>query len=486
MSETTESTRPSRGDSTRSQLLALIEEADLFHTPDGHPYVSVYVDGHTETHPVSGQAFGDYLRAAHFRQHGVAPSGVVVRDAVDHAAALARFDGPERPVGLRVAEHEDRLYLDLCDESWRVVEIDRTGWRLVTHPPVRFRRPSPARALPVPVPGRGAYLTALERYVRLSPEDLVLLSGFIVQAIRPRGPYPLLVVTGEQGTGKTFLTELIKALIDPSSIPTRSTPRNERDLLIAAENAHLLAFNNLSGIAPWLSDALCCLLFGSGVATRRLHTDRDEEVFFYSRPVIVNGIEDLTSRPDLADRAIVLRLQPIPEAERRTEAELRETFRVDLPRLLGGLLDVVVTALDRLDVIRSQRLALPRMADFAQWATAAELVFAHPEISFLDAYRANRAQTAEETMDLDPVAEAVLALVADTGEWTGTMTELRGQLKEWFAEGVPSDFPTTAQRMSGRLRRIAPFLRTEHVEIERPTRTGRSRPLRIWRSNTSP
>lgn len=485
MSETTESTRPNRGDSTRSQLLALIEEADLFHTPDGHPYVSVHVDGHTETHPVSGEAFADYLRAAHFRQHGAAPSGMAVRDAIDHAAALARYDGLERPVWLRVAEHGDCLYLDLCDESWRVVEIDRAGWRIVTDPPVRFRRPGPARALPVPVLGRGAYLTALERYVRLRPEDIVLLSAFIVQAVRPRGPYPLLVVTGEQGAGKTFLTELLKALIDPSSIPTRSPPRNERDLLIAAENTHLLTFNNLSGIKTWLSDALCCLLFGSGVATRRLHTDRVEEVFFYSRPVIINGIENMTSRPDLADRAIVLHLQPIPEAERRTEDELREAFRADLPRLLGGLLDTVVTALDRLDFIRGQRLALPRMADFAQWATAAELVFSHPEISFLDAYRANRAQTAAETMDLDPVAEAVLALVADTGEWTGTMTELLLQLKEWFVDGVPSDFPTRAQSMAGRLGRIAPFLRTENVEIERPTRTGRRRSLRIWRSNTS-
>ena len=479
MAETPDTACPNRSDSTRTQLLSLIDDAELFRTPDGHPYASILVGGHMETHHVTGQAFADYLRAAHFRLHGSAPSGLAIRNVVDHAAAIARYDSPEYPVWLRVAEYDDRLYLDLCDDWWRVVEIDQTGWRIVSDPPVRFRRPGPAQALPVPEKGDG-YLNTLERYARLRPEDVVLLFAFIVQAVRPRGPYPLLVVTGEQGAGKTFLTELVKALVDPSSIPTRAAPRNERDLLIAAENAHLLVFNNLSGIAPWLSDALCCLLFGSGVATRRLHTDREEEVFFYSRPVIVNGIEDLTSRPDLADRAIVLRLKPIPDAERLTEAELRATFKADLPRLLGGLLDTVVVALNRLDIVKGRRLALPRMADFAQWATAAELVFMHPDISFLDAYRDNRADTAKEAVDTNPVAEAVSALVADVGDWTGTTTELRVQLKEWFSGDVPSDFPATAQRMAGCLRRIAPLLRAEQIHIER-TRTGKARTVRIRR-----
>src|ERR1700730_19316291 len=40
----------------------------------------------------------------------------------------------------RFAEHAERLYLDLADEDWRVVEIGRDGWRVITSPPVRFRR----------------------------------------------------------------------------------------------------------------------------------------------------------------------------------------------------------------------------------------------------------------------------------------------------------------------------------------------------------
>jgi hypothetical protein len=47
------------------------------------------------------------------------------------------------------------------------------------------------------------------------------------------------------------------SLIDPNAAPVRTAPREERDLFIAAGNGHLLAFDNLSDIAAWASDALC-------------------------------------------------------------------------------------------------------------------------------------------------------------------------------------------------------------------------------------
>jgi hypothetical protein len=94
--------------------------------------------------------------------------------------------------------------------------------------------------------------------------------------LRARGPYPLLAISGEQGSAKTVLSKMLKALIDPSAAPVRALPREERELMIAANNGYLLAFDNLSGLPAWLSDALCRLASGGSFAVRQLYTDDDE------------------------------------------------------------------------------------------------------------------------------------------------------------------------------------------------------------------
>src|SRR5205085_4908492 len=104
---------------------------------------------------------------------------------------------------------------------------------------------------------------------------------------------------------------------------------------------YLLAFDNLSGLPPWLSDALCRLASGGSFAVRQLFSDDDEVLFQAARPILLNGIEDVISRPDLADRAIFLTLSPIAEAQRRPEAELWREFQLARPQILGALLDAL-------------------------------------------------------------------------------------------------------------------------------------------------
>ena len=164
-------------------------------------------------------------------------------------------------------------------------------------------------------------------------------------------------------------------------------PREERDLFIAANNGHVLAFDNLSALPPWLSDTLCRLASGGGFAVRQLYTDQDEVLFDAARPVILNGIEDVITRPDLADRALFLTLPSISEAQRRPEKELWREFELARPRLLGALLDAASHGLRALPHVRLDRL--PRMADFALWAAACETAL-WPSGTFARAYDANR------------------------------------------------------------------------------------------------
>jgi hypothetical protein len=292
-----------------------------------------------------------------------------ISSELDLLEARAQFDSPERSVPVRVAEDAARIYLDLADEHWRAVEIGPDGWWVNKSPPVRFRRP--AGMLPLPVPERRGSIEALKPFLNLSSRnDFVLVVAWLLATLRPGGPYPLLAISGEQGSAKTVLSKMLKALVDPNAAPVRALPREERELMIAANNGYLLAFENLSGLPAWLSDALCRLASGGSFAVRQLYTDDEEVLFQASRPLLVNGIEDVISRADLADRGIFLTLAPIGEQQRRSEAELWREFDLARPRILGALLDAAVRGLQTLPDIRLTRL--PRMADFALWATACE------------------------------------------------------------------------------------------------------------------
>ncbi len=146
--------------------------------------------------------------------------------------------------------------------------------------------------------------------------------------------------------------------------------------MIAANNSHILAFDNLSSLPDWLSDALCRLASGGSFALRQLYTDADEVLFQAARPTILNGIEEVITRQDLADRAIFLAMVSVSGEQRRPEAELWREFELARPYILGALLDAMAHGLRRRHRIRLDRL--PRMADFALWAAACETAFWSP------------------------------------------------------------------------------------------------------------
>ena len=123
-------------------LLELAAGAKLFHTPNGTAFADLTIDGHRETWPVRSIRFRSWLRRRYYEATGGAPSPAALRSALDALEAQAQFDAPRRAVYMRVAEHDGRLYLDLADEQWRAVEIGLEGWRVMTSPPVRFRRSS--------------------------------------------------------------------------------------------------------------------------------------------------------------------------------------------------------------------------------------------------------------------------------------------------------------------------------------------------------
>lgn len=466
--------RPTQADT----LIELAQSAALFHTPDGSGYADLDISGHRETWPIRGKGFRRWLARRFFEETGGAPSSEALQSALNVLEAKSHFDAPELPVHIRVGGLDGRLYLDIGDETWRAIEIDATGWRVVDHPPVRFRRSSGMKAMPMPT--GGGSIEALRAFLNVQADaDFVLVVAWALACLRNRGPYPVIVLSGEQGAAKSTFSAILRALLDPNTAPLRALPREDRDLFIAANNGHVLAFDNVSGLPAWISDTLCRLATGGGFAVRQLYSDQDEVLFDAARPVILNGIEDIVTRPDLADRAVFLTLAPIPEERRRPEQELWAAFEEECPRILGALLDAVAKGLAQLPHTRLKKL--PRMADFALWVTACETAL-WPAGIFWSAYCGNRDEMVDGVIDADPVAAAVRAIMQGRTTWTGTATDLQCALADTAGgRGAQSKtWPDSPGALAGRLRRAATFLRKVGIEIgfEREGR-GRTRIIRI-------
>jgi hypothetical protein len=205
---------------------------------------------------------------------------------------------------------------------------------------------------------------------------------------------------------------------------------------------------------------------------------------------MLNGIDELLMRPDLADRALRITLPAIPDNQRRPAAAVLADYEALRPRILGALYDAVSGAIRGLPAAERRITSLPRMADFAHWASAAEEVLGWPESAFLEAYTRNRGELVSESVEDDPVASAVYALLTDSSEWVGTAANLLKRLAEisGFGERPPRDWPTGPRALSGRLRRAAPLLRRSGIEWKPPKgRLGRNRDRihTLWRNQPS-
>jgi hypothetical protein len=451
------------------QLIELCDDVELFRTPDGEAYAHVLVDQHRETWMLRSKGFSRWLSRQFHMSVGKPPRAQALQEAVGLLEAKAQFESPEIPVWVRVGEHGGMIFLDLCNASWEAVEIGPNGWRVITDPPVRFRRSKGMQ--PLPRPTEGGSITLLRKFINVGSDDnWMLCLAWLVAALRPSGPYPILLLQGEQGSAKSTMAKLLRRITDPVVAPVRTPPRSDRDLLIAASNSWVIAYDNLSGVQHWLSDALCRLATGGGFSTRELYTDSDEVIFDAMRPVILNGIDHLAERADLAERSVILHLPRIPPEKRQDERLLYADFEREFPLIFGALLTAVSVALSRIDHVKLD--SKPRMADFALWASAAAPGLGIDPEALLAAYRGNRAEAVEETLEGDVVASALLEWLGgqasdQAGCWEGTCKQLMPHLESIASETTRKSqaWPKTPRALSSRLRRIATFMREVGVEI---------------------
>ncbi len=347
--------------------------------------------------------------------------------------------------------------MDLANVRGEVVEIDADGWRLSPQAPVKFIRAPGMLPLPNPVRDSQGW-SRLRSLVNVGDEaDYRLLVGVILAYLSGIGPFPVLLLRYNPGSGSTTLSRIVRALVDPNHAPLRGISPNERDLMISASNSWIIGLDNVPYMPQWLSSALCRLSTGAGFGTKRNYADSEEVLFQARRPVLVSGFRGIASQ-DLLDRAVVLTLPRISEGQRRTEDEFWSEVERDRPAILGCILDALSGALAVRSFYRPDEL--PRMADFAALIAAAEPFLPWELGQFEAAYTANRENAQRRILFSSPVARYVAQMASHQHSWSGTAGELLISLSGLATakELRSSDWPQSPRAFSDILRRIASSL----------------------------
>ncbi|MFG3254959.1 ATP-binding protein [Streptomyces sp. NPDC048172] len=441
-----------------------------FRTVDGMVYAQR--NGHPVARPIRSQgttgSHRQELMVGLFKDGCGVFNGTALKEALDLIEALALTEDVQS-THIRVAPGFDGAsWLDLGRDDGQSVRIHPTGWDLVTPDPaeVCWRRTQLTGELPLPVKDTGGKgIDALLRLTNFATPDTECLAlAWLVGCLEPSVPVPAPFLTGPQGAGKSTAGRMLVRVIEGMSGDLRRAPKDEESLITAVAAGWITALDNLSHLAPDLSDLMCCIVTGAESIKRALFSDGDVYRSRYRRPLLLTGIDVGVIRPDLAERLLPLRLER-PRV-RRTEAELWADFAEALPVILGSLLDLTVK-------VRATEAETPtdlRMADFAHLCAQFD---AATGLASLPAYRASLDDLNDDVIEGDLLAQTVLQYAAalepgveermTSSEWLECLSRLH-QGEE--CRPLPKGWPTTGKVLSDRLKRLQPTFAARGVVVD--------------------
>jgi len=453
----------------KSQVTLLIEIArqiEVFHDDKKVPYVIVPNKNLSKgCYPVHSNNFKSWLSQCFYILTGKGCRLTNLNDALATIEARAKFESPTHSVYLRFAREQNRIFIDIGDDSWKVIEITQDGWKVLEKSPVMFVRSDAMKPLPLPI--TGGNLDDLWQCLNITKEQRILVLGWVLCCLRGKEPFPILNVQGEEGSGKTFLCNIVRDLVDPSIGENRNIPTDDKELLAAIVNSAVLSLDNISKIDDRLSDTLCRVSTGGAISFRALFTNTDEVIYKIARAIILNGITDIVTRPDLLSRCISIYLEPIDDNHTKSEEEILAYYNSKKASILGVIYDLVAGGLKYLSEVQKPK-KLPRLADCVIWVTAIEKGTCNiPEGTFASTYSKSIKTAIEEGIDSSPAMRTLLSFMQYKSEWSGTTSLLLDELTRMTNESLTkaSIWPHTPKGLSNIIKRYTPQLRKLGIEI---------------------
>lgn len=448
---------------------SLGDGVELFRGTDGHAYVHRVDDKRQPVLRVGTKFCNAFLRGL-ARAQDRFPSSADLYELNEHLTSQAELSQDVRDVWYRVAPVPGGREIDVGDAALTRIRIaDGVVTVLKSGSDALFYRTPTMKALPIPA-DQGD-LARLHRYLNLYPADQTLLIGWIGLTLstpkQPSASFPVLVLQGDQGSGKSFLCRIIQSLVDPNEVGLRTFPRGEQELAIAAQYAHVLMFDNMREIRPWMSDRLCTAATGGTFTARRLYSDADQLALRLHVAIILNGIVPFVDQPDLAQRCLPLTMLSLDETKRRDEAAMERELVADLPVIFRGQLELIAGVLHGLP---DAEVTNPeRMLDYVRWLAGMEQFRKLPPGVFQAQYSAVLTAGMRESLEVHPLAAAVIALVAgeEDGKWHGTPRALYDALDRAVGRRTTysRSWPDNEIAMGKQLRLLRPGLHRQGIDV---------------------
>ena len=422
----------------------------LFHDKNKGPFC--FLDN--EAVPLRSKKIRNWLAMLYYQATGKGLNSDALGQILNVLEAMAVFKSPEIELWNRIASHDGAFWYDLG--NGKVVKIAAGGWEIIASP-ILFRRYAHQQVQVRPVP-RGDPRRIFE-FLNVPESNRLLVLVYLISCFVPDIPHPIFYPHGAQGSGKTCLCNLIKKLIDPSSVEAIISPRDVSQLIQMVAHHHICLFDNISALPGWMSDILAQACTGGGFSKRQLYTDDDDIIYQVKRCIGLNGINLLISKPDLMDRAILLTLERIEPSRRIEEVILWQKFDEERPHILGGIFDTLAKAMGLFPNVKPSYLQ--RMADFTRWGFVIAEALGGMGEDFLKSYLKNIKMQNEEVIQSNTLAQAVLAFMNEKDEWSGFV---KGAFDLLQIAGEPKKKDPTFPAHHNKLRKHLERIKTNLLE----------------------
>lgn len=461
---------------------------ELAHDEMREPYIRVTVDGKKMLFKLRGEEFKRFFNYHYIRTNSNSPDAKLIKDTLAYLDGRAIFEGEMIDPDVRIVGDTDLLEIDLCDSSYRVVQVTMDGF-LVCQPEGYLLRRHGQLPLPLPelmTPGEiFAAMNDFKAILNVSDEQFILVVGVVLMGFHPEGAYPVMFVQGEHGSAKGSLCEAIKSVVDPNTTPHTALPANAPDLLIQARSNRVLSFDNLSEYTfnKKHSDLFAQMATGVGLRRRQLYTDDGESVINVSRMILMNGIDDVVTQSDLGSRTVGLRLEPVNESNRISKREFKRRLSEVGPRMFSAVVNILSEILRNYDSTDIRSGA--RMFDMIQWVTAGEAAMGWESGTFQRVYERNQLEVMEAGMGSDPLAAAIIRYMEGKPRWEGSISRLLACLIAGTDRGMRSGphWPRNAISLGRALNRIETNLRALGISVIRGGRSATERTVTIINAN---
>ena len=347
---------------------------------------------------------------------------------------------------------DGRIEYDLNNYDHNYVVVTPDGWKLTTKTKNKFLKRNTNGVQVVPQRTEKKLLSLLKPLVNTDSDSLILFAAWLVQAFC-QGHHHALLVSAEQGCGKSTLTKMTQCIIDPFKGQPAVMPSKKDDLFTALSNSYLIAFDNTTVLSKEISDVLCSAITEATVAKRKLYTTNELGLYHLHNTLLLNGIDIAPTESDLASRCLMLKLKAISAEKRKTDTELDTLFRDSLPEILGAIFDVLSEAMSLIHQIKPNRL--PRMASAFQEMLAIAVAMGVSQSRFEEIYNSNIAALARARADVAIVGAVVEYMQSPevSGRMvSGTVTEVFNKIRANYS-GCKTDIAENASHFSRKLRR---------------------------------